>query len=89
MAVVEVQPQGVIAHGLDPVDADVLLAGLEHALARTVALDLGRRREHAQILERQIELAAVVEAHGKDARARAEPDVGGAGTRGGHARRAL
>jgi hypothetical protein len=43
MPVVEYEPHGVAADGLDSRDSDFLLAGHEHALAGRVALDLGRR----------------------------------------------
>ena len=55
VAVVEFQAQGVVADRLDAADADVLLAGLQHALAGAVSRDLGGRGEHPQVLERQLE----------------------------------
>jgi hypothetical protein len=47
---------GVVAHHLEVFDADVALAGLQHFLARAVALHFGRRRIHAHQLKGDAEL---------------------------------
>src|ERR1700677_1174951 len=76
VAVVEMQPQRVVAHRLGALDPDLLFPGLQHALAGTVAGDLGGGREHPQIFERQLEMRPVVERDFEDARARAYLDLG-------------
>src|SRR5579863_4767822 len=77
--VVKHQFDGVLSHRFDRHDADVLLAEHQHLLARTVALDLGGGRMHAQILEGQLEAAAVGEAYLQHTRGAAQADLGGDG----------
>ncbi len=48
--------------GLEPVDAHLALAGLQHFLARAVALHFGRWRIDAHQLERDAKRRPVVEA---------------------------
>ena len=47
VAIVEHDPHGVVAHGLETRDVHAFFAGDEHPLAGRVTLDLGRRRMHA------------------------------------------
>ena len=51
VAIIEVEADGVMPGRFDLADADMLLAHLEHLLARPVAAYLGRGRHHAQVLE--------------------------------------
>ena len=55
---------------------DVALAGLQHFLARAVALHFGRRRIDAHQLERDAERRAVVEADLEHARLLVHRDRG-------------
>ena len=69
----------------------VALAGLQHFLARAVALHFGRRRIDAHQLERDAKALAVVEPDLEDARGLMDGDRRGTardGT-GGHGRRSL
>ena len=61
MAVVEDELHGVLADRLDRADPDRLLAEHQSLLAGAVPLDLRRGGKDAQVLERQLEAAAVLE----------------------------
>src|SRR5262245_52389845 len=72
MAIVEDQANRVVSDRFDLGDDDILFADLQRLLSRAVAANLGGRRIHAQVLERQFESRAVVEGHFEQSRLRAE-----------------
>ena len=59
MPVVKDNFDGVLADGLDRPDADILFAQHQHFLSRAMSFDFRGGRMNAQILERQLEPAAV------------------------------
>jgi hypothetical protein len=61
VAVVEMQSNGVVSDRLHARDLHILLSCLQYLLAGPVTPDLGRRRVNTQVLERQLEAAAVLE----------------------------
>src|SRR5262249_36561029 len=61
VAVVEGDADGVVAHGFDLGDGDVLFAGDENFRRRSVALHLGAWAFDAEIFRRQLECGSVVE----------------------------
>ena len=77
MAVVEDELHGVLADRFNRPDAHVLFSEHQHLLPGAVALDLGGGGMHAQVLERQLEVAAVVESDVQDPRLGPQPDLGG------------
>src|SRR5579871_3269165 len=87
VAVVEDQLDRVLADRVHRADVHVLLAQHERLLPRTVALHLGRGGVHPQVLERQLEAAAVVEAHLEQPRRAAQADFSGNGL--GHRARSI
>src|SRR5689334_24496592 len=68
MAVAEDRLHGIVADRLQVDQLDLALAGLQHFLARAVALHLGRWRIDAHQLERNAEARAVREADLEHAR---------------------
>src|ERR1700722_7816764 len=74
VAIVEHELHGVLAHLFDCADGNVLLAEHQHFLTGTVAFHFRRRRMDAQVLERQLEVGAIVEGHAQYARAAAKLD---------------
>ena len=86
MAVVKHQADSVIADGLDAGDGDMAFAGRRGFLAGTMALNLGRRRFHAQQFGAQRKAVAIFETDMKGALVGCEPDFGRQG--GCHQRRA-
>ncbi len=67
--VVEYEADGIAADRLDLIDVDCLFGGNENPFATAMALYLRRRREDAQILQRQFELLAIGEPDLQPARA--------------------
>jgi hypothetical protein len=61
MAVVKYETHGIVTDGLDTCDDDILLAGLQRFLARSVTSHFGAGRVHAQILEREAELNVFID----------------------------
>ena len=61
MAVGKHQYYGIVAHRLDALDLDILLAELQDFLARAVSAHLGRGGIHPQKLVGQFKPCAVVE----------------------------
>ena len=59
--VVEYEADGIAADRLDLIDVDCLFGRNENSFATAMALYLRRRREDAQILQRQFELLAIGE----------------------------
>ena len=76
MAVVEHQPDGVVANRLDRADPDVLFAADDGFLPRTMALNLGGRAFNAEVLGWQGETHAIVEADVQHACGPVQPDLG-------------
>src|SRR6185312_8805380 len=66
--VAEDELQRIDPDRLDRLDAHLLLAGLQHLLARPVSAHLRRGRVDAQVFARQLEAAAVVEGDVQHAR---------------------
>src|SRR5207237_9050704 len=62
--VIEGEPHRVVANRRHLHDGDVLLAGDRFALGRRMALHLGARAAHTQILGREVIALAVVEGDG-------------------------
>src|SRR6185437_14813811 len=79
VAVVEDQLHGVLADRLDGADADGLFTEHQGFLAGAVALHLGRGGIDTQVLERQLEPAAVLESDFQQAGGPAELDFYGVG----------
>ncbi len=73
--VVEYEADGIAADRLDLIDVDCLFGGNENSFATAMALYLRRRREDAQILQRQFELLAIGEPDLQPARAFLQLDV--------------
>lgn len=73
--VVEYEADGIAAYRLDLIDVDCLFGGNENPFATAMALYLRRRREDAQILQRQFELLAIGEPDLQPARAFLQLDV--------------
>ena len=73
--VVEYEADGIAADRLDLIDVACLFGGNENPFATAMALYLRRRRENAQILQRQFELLAIGEPDLQPARAFLQLDV--------------
>src|SRR6185436_1201522 len=73
----ELRLHRVRADRLERADLDRALADLQHFLPRTVPSHFGRRRIHAQVLERQPEAAAVGERDLQHVRFLVQRDAGG------------
>jgi hypothetical protein len=63
MPVIEHNFDGILSDGLHRTDTDILLSQHQHFLAGAMSFDFSRRRVHAQVLERQLEPAAVRKTH--------------------------
>jgi len=63
MPVIENDFDGILTHGLDSTDTHIFFTQHQHFLSRTMSFDLSGRRVHAEVLERQLETAAVRELH--------------------------
>src|SRR6185312_308343 len=77
VAIIEDELHGVLAYRLDRAHADRLFAEYQGLLARAVPFDLGRRGMDAQVLERQLEAAAILEGDFQQARCAAQLDFDG------------
>jgi hypothetical protein len=63
MPVIEHNFDGILSDGLHRTDTDILLSQHQHFLAGAMSFDFSRGRVHAQVLERQLEPAAVRKTH--------------------------
>jgi hypothetical protein len=63
MAVVEHNFDGILSDGLHRTDTDSLLSQHQHFLTRAMSFDFSRGGVHAQVLEGQLEPAAVHKTH--------------------------
>src|SRR5215471_16519528 len=72
--IVEQQPDRVVAYGFDANDADIALAGHSPLLVWSMALHLGARALHAQVLGGQCECRAIVERYMQHLPRLVEPD---------------
>ena len=77
MAIGERRLDCVVTDRLQLVNRHITLAHLQRFLSRAVPADVGRRRMHAQELERQPEMRAIVEGDFEHARRGVQHDVGG------------
>jgi hypothetical protein len=83
--VIEPQAYGIVTDGFHGTDGHVLLASHQNADLHTVALDLGGRRMHAQVLSGQLVARAVVKGYFQQARPGAQANL----DRGGYTHRTL
>jgi len=74
--VVEYEADGIAADRLDLIDVDCLFGGNENPFATAMPLYLRRRREDAQILQRQFELLTIGELDLQPPRAFLQLDIG-------------
>src|SRR5271154_1086729 len=75
MSVIEEKAQRIVADGFNLADADALLAQYQRSFAAAMAFNFCGRRKYAQVLERQLEVRAIVETHIQQPRCRAQLDV--------------
>jgi len=81
MSVIENDFHGIVSDRLHCPDADGFLAEHQDFLARAVSLDLRGGRMHAQILERQLETAAILKTHFQEPGLASNLDFGSHGIR--------
>ena len=75
MIIIENEPHRVVPDGIDRRYPNILLAGLQYTLSRTMAFYVGRRRIHTEIFERKIETTPIIKSDLKQVRFLTELDL--------------